>query len=345
MITGSFSYYRLPGVVAEPKEFLEIVVETVQLVSCTDIITLNAIIITNYPGHTYLWEQISGPPVIWLEPQNQTTVTFQKPSTDEDLVFRFWADRYTRKQQFKDMIVATVARDNVTYSLISKSSGGVDDSLAGASNGQFIPTLSAYGTVVVDNPQKILTWTNPVSGLYYEYTKTEVYLNNYGSLTFLASFPYPISQYSNTGGLHPNTNSVYLLRTYYYIYGQNFRGEVNEYVDVAAPSEPVDSALRTIDASDVVYSALRNETLGDVTIFQTQIVSLINLPETTDDTVYYDLKIENFGDITTFQTQIVTLTGIPEVTDDTVYTAINTINNGDITVFQTQISEGITVIG
>lgn len=346
-LTGSFSILRLPGVQAGPREFLEIIVDAVQLVSCSDIVTLKATIVTNYPGHTYYWEQIAGPAVTWLEPQNQLLVTFQKPVTTEDLVFRFWADRYTPKQQYKDFIAANTARDDTQLSVTVSNTGYINsNSEAGISTSTLIPGFSASGTATVDNPQKMLYWVNPANSGTLTYTTTEVYLNNYGTLSLLSVISTGGQQYFDPGAGQPNTSSVYVLRSNYEIlfFGSTTTFKLLNYVDVVAPPAPIDPLSRTIDSTETINAFAPNSSnTAFITDFQTQILTLESREgtETTETT----MQASNVGSVTDFQVQVLSLINLPDNTDENAVTQLNSSNVSWITIFQVQASSGITVLG
>lgn len=93
---------------------LTIILEKMLLVSCEDIITLNAQLTGTPLGpQTYLWTQLSGSAVIWLEAQNQTMVMFQQPVVKDDKVFRFWLDKGTPWEQHADILVTLVSLDPI----------------------------------------------------------------------------------------------------------------------------------------------------------------------------------------------------------------------------------------
>jgi hypothetical protein len=87
-------------------------------VSCGDVITLSAQVFGEALGATYFWEQVSGTPVDWLEDQNQAQVMFRQPLNRDDKVFRFWVNRGTSVQAFKDVLVSAIPTDYLKTSSV-----------------------------------------------------------------------------------------------------------------------------------------------------------------------------------------------------------------------------------
>lgn len=69
---------------------------------CATTVTLNAVIIGNIDGHTFLWEQISGSAVTFVGPVNGTSITYTQTNYDDKL-FRLWADKDTVYEQYADV--------------------------------------------------------------------------------------------------------------------------------------------------------------------------------------------------------------------------------------------------
>jgi len=106
MIPGIIAGAKLIRLVSAP--FL---VDSMLTVSCSDVITLSARVFVEAGSATYLWEQISGTPVDWLENQDQTQVMFRQPSVRDDKVFRFWLNKGSSKEAFKDVLVSATPTD------------------------------------------------------------------------------------------------------------------------------------------------------------------------------------------------------------------------------------------
>lgn len=73
-----------------------------QIITCATNVTLEATVLGDITGHTFLWEQLTGDPVNWLTPQDQFVVQFEQINTD-DKSFRFWIDKGTPFEQFDDV--------------------------------------------------------------------------------------------------------------------------------------------------------------------------------------------------------------------------------------------------
>ena len=68
--------------------------------------TLEATVIGDTEGHTFLWEQMSGNPIVWTSPTDQLLVTYNNPSAIyDDKVFRFWIDKGKPDQQYDEITV------------------------------------------------------------------------------------------------------------------------------------------------------------------------------------------------------------------------------------------------
>jgi hypothetical protein len=155
---------RLPGGAG-----LTIVLAKMQLVSCQDIVTLDAQITGTAQGHhTYKWTQISGSPVLWLEPQNQLSTTFQQPALKDDKVFRFTLDKNTPWEQHADILVTLISLDPLPVVT------GRGFSARLGTDAQLIQppftiepglTTPSQG-VVVNNPSLMVTFGSPLDMLY-----------------------------------------------------------------------------------------------------------------------------------------------------------------------------------
>lgn len=341
MLSGSFSIFKWPGTPLGPSEYLEVFVGTIQLVSCQDIVTLTGTVLSDPTGHTYYWEQTAGPAVTWLEPQNQLDVTFQKPAVFVDLIFRLWIDRYTPFQQYKDVIVTGVARDDFTSALNSGVAGSSTASLPGVSNPYIIPGPAAAGSVSLNNTTRTLVWTNPSAPSGSTYTKHEIYRVTGSTLTLLATLDFIATSYSNPGIGVPSITEIYVIRTYYTI-----SGVLDGYVDVPAPGFPYDTSITTLDGTDNFGNYQFANAQGSGEYFQTQILTLFTLDAGSDTYTNTALNTGVPGVADYVQTQILTLAVLPgDPTDTFTNAALNTGVPGVAALFQVQLSDGITVIG
>jgi len=340
MLTGSFSLFRLPGLVTNPNDVLEVVVEPVLLVSCTNIVTLVAEVIPDLPGHTYEWVQTGGPAVVWLEPQNQLMVTFQKPAAPGDLFFRFYVDRYTPFAVTRDMVVSNVARDDMVYATAAVTPSFAKKSLTsglstGITNLNLSPATQSPGIIYQNSSNIILTWTNPTPAAPVTYTKTEIYIKNGASLTYLDTVLSPGSSYQNLAIGQPNYSDTYLFRSYWALYGLS---EYGGYVDTIETWSGNFITLSTVENFDKYSTTI--QTPSGTSIFQTQIVELTSL-DNVDTLGNYQTIVSSNSSADIFQTQFSTLVTIPESLSDTPNYAINIQTISNLSIFQTQISGGV----
>ena len=87
--------------------------QTLRMVTCDNIITLNAQIIGFAGTSKFRWEQTSGQPVVFLEDQNQTMVTFQQTQIRDDKTFIFYVNKGTTLEQKYTVLVTAIPRDTV----------------------------------------------------------------------------------------------------------------------------------------------------------------------------------------------------------------------------------------
>jgi hypothetical protein len=140
--------------------------DSILVVACEDIITLNA----NLSGlggesHTYLWTQISGTPVIWLEDQNQVTVMFEQPAVKDDKVFQFTVDAGTTLERSAQIIVTGVPRDTFPALTSNGLFSGNQYGPAQLINQQFVPGFTPIGHTSVNNPNRAISWINSAAYL------------------------------------------------------------------------------------------------------------------------------------------------------------------------------------
>lgn len=141
---------------------------SMKLVGCTVTVMLNANITVspgdNIAAHRFEWEQIAGDPVIWLEDQDQPSVTWQYPDEFRtDRTFRFWVDRGTNVEQFADILVTAIPRSdfsqgtsvNPTYFTTTDSVSGI------AANPYTAHDLYGFNTSVESPTAWIISWTGP----------------------------------------------------------------------------------------------------------------------------------------------------------------------------------------
>ena len=96
-----------------PLQSLDIGLSRLQLVSCQNIITLDATIVGNTTGYTFLWVQQSGTPVTFLEPVNQESTTFMQTTIKDDKLFTFYVNYGLPSQISKNILVTLVSQDPI----------------------------------------------------------------------------------------------------------------------------------------------------------------------------------------------------------------------------------------
>jgi len=77
---------------------------------CDTLVTMTAVIVGNTTNRTFLWEQVSGPSITWLTPQNQLSVQWSPLSlVRQDRLFRFYVDKGDplNEQVFEMYVFAT----------------------------------------------------------------------------------------------------------------------------------------------------------------------------------------------------------------------------------------------
>lgn len=355
--TGSFRYGRFNG----PLSFLDIILEQVLLVSCQDIVTLNATIIGDITDHTFYWEQTYGPAVTWLEPQNQLMVMFQKPAVTGDLFFRFYVDRFTQFQQYRDIIVSGTARENLDNfaTNISNRSLIVPNviDIAISNTNAYTPAnvntnlymspintatiylipdnFSPTGNYIYNTSNIVMKWTNPTPTYPVVYKRSELYTISNNVITLVASINSPISTYQDLTIEQPNKKDTYFFRSYWDMYGT---GQFSGYVDSATFtfSSFIDFGI----GESFNPFAFNIEINSSLNVFQMQMITLESLSN-NDTVANYPITIETISGITPFQSQILSLINLPGNIEDTPNNATTISNKSAITIFQTQISGGI----
>lgn len=79
-----------------------------QVAICEPIVYLEAAVDGDLSRHLFEWEQISGTPIVDLQVTSPTQAYYTVPGLPgTDKVFRFYVDRGTRLEQYKDVVVRT----------------------------------------------------------------------------------------------------------------------------------------------------------------------------------------------------------------------------------------------
>jgi hypothetical protein len=145
-----------------PSNPLQIILEQMQLVTCQDIVTLNATVIGDGLTHNITWEQISGTPVTFLESVEQTMTTFRQPAIRDDKIFRFYVDKGLTTEKYRDILITSVSKDPIptmSSNVAIVSYVGMVDRIY--PYGQ--PAMGSNGSNVVtlNNNIRSITWTQP----------------------------------------------------------------------------------------------------------------------------------------------------------------------------------------
>lgn len=142
------------------------IVDSIMPVTCSDIITLSAQIIGDAGDATFLWEQLSGAPIIWLEAQNQTAVMFQQPALRNDKVFRFWVNKGTPVEKYADVLVTAVPSDAMTVTIQQMATSYLVGALmqsAFISATAIEPAIKPMGSQITNDVDRTVTFVRPTS--------------------------------------------------------------------------------------------------------------------------------------------------------------------------------------
>jgi hypothetical protein len=279
---------------SSPKEFLGVIVDSVLLASCQEIVTLNATIIGDASAHTFLWEQIAGPPVIWLEPQNQITVLYQKPNTPGDATFRFWIDKNTQFQQFRDLTVTSEALETVETQ-ISAARGGVISFIGAPQNLYFAPTFSNYEAVTRNQQNRLLMYDGATALTHldkqvgYEINRIEN-----GTAQVIATVQ-PSTLYY--GLVFPNT--TYSVSTLY----DQFTRRV---IATSSPASFLNTDDELIDTSEIAAPTVFSSP-GTISLFQRTFLELLSVETPEDSAISSSHTGLGTGEISLFQRTTLTL--------------------------------------
>ena len=230
------------------------------LVSCDINITLNAIVIGDLTGHTVEWAQLSGPPVVWLENIHQLSVMFEQPQIRNDKVFRFYIDKGTKDEIYREVLVTSVARDIVSFTSLASNYAVQHEwvSEEQVTGLKILPGLSAYGVATLNNTIHSLLWSNPAVS-YFDSNVVErtdaagVTLIPVGKANFLLNIDPAASYKINT--------------TLWY---QGVVQKNNQSASAFKPGLGLEA-----DSSDVAYFALNNKTFSASSILETVTRELI----------------------------------------------------------------------
>jgi hypothetical protein len=196
---GTFSSRRRGGI---RDSGLIIELQKILLVSCQDIITLDAVLIGTPNGpQTYLWTQQSGSPVTWLEDQDQTMVTFQQPVTRDDKVFRFWLNKGTSYQQYADILVTLINLDSFnkpTHGPLMYRRGTDAQTVQGPFGGRPASNSNQPGVVVLNNASRMIQFNSPTNAQYLFSVIASAIID--GVKTEIAEIPITVNYLDNLDG-------------------------------------------------------------------------------------------------------------------------------------------------
>lgn len=149
---------------------------SMKLVGCTTAVMLNAIVEVppgdNIAAHRFEWELIAGDPIIWLEDQDQVSVTWQYPDDFRtDRTFRFWVDRGTNVEQFADILVTAIPRTTVDANATNGSLVDTTVSMISSPNSFPFREQDIYGYIVTPYTatERVVVWTPPVDPVATHY--------------------------------------------------------------------------------------------------------------------------------------------------------------------------------
>lgn len=301
-LSTSSTIFRRRG----PASRLHAVVESVLVVACDEYVTLNAIVIGDATGHTFFWEQLSGPAVNWLEAQNQTSVMFQQPSNRADKTFRFYIDRGTPLQAIYDILVTAVPKETVQIpaSFTTSYDGAVAATAELASNLRTIPGLSPYGVVTVNNPLRGLGFTSPTN----VYAASTVVMRRINGIFVPVSYRSDV-QYSDTYfNIVPDAS--YRVDT---IKKSPFSDPVQiagtEYVSYASKTD--NSVIELDTSDDVRMSSIGGPEIAIVERFVRELATLNGTEETT--VIFSGFASENESVIVErFVRELIGMGGVPD---------------------------------
>lgn len=145
------------NVIRRPSTPFLILLDQLMIVSCDDIITLNATV--QKPG-SYLWEQLSGTTVIWLSPTDELSAIFQQTLIRDDKVFRFWVNKNTPSEAYSDVLVTAVPREYIPA--LNPTVGAYIQPYADTevARAVMVPGTSAEGAVSLNNPLRGITFAD-----------------------------------------------------------------------------------------------------------------------------------------------------------------------------------------
>jgi hypothetical protein len=283
-------------------------------------------------GHTAEWVQLSGTTVEFLTDPNSVEASFAQSANRDDKVFRFYLDRDTSFEQYRDVLVTPTARDTTNVNQLATFSGSISNY---TNFGTAVSTITINGvgstppnTATFNTLPYTLSWVVPSVTYPILYTSIDVYGYDGSSYVLIGNFP-------------AATTSTTLNQIYTSF---KFRTNFNLYTTPLFPNY-VDSAVfpnnyEYMLGADETNSNISSTGIGNISKYQTQILTLsANLyVDTTNSFVTATAS----GNIVKYQTQILSLIPLPELPEDTTTMYVNSVIAGTIQIYQRQVSAGLT---
>ena len=228
-------------------------VEHQMIVSCEDIVTLHVDIVGDLGTRPILWEQLTGTPVIWLEPQNQATVMWQQPAVRDDKIFRFTIDKGTSYATIRDVLVTAVPFEEPVGQSGNRNTPTLGDLYLEnevISTPKVFPKISLPGTSAVDNPESLLYWGNPINNKFVGSIVQQFINGGWQNISsILSEITFAV----------PNNASLRILSVYR-------SGGILRYVPSDIVSSGRSMSFITIDATEQVVTQVSNNTINGVVV-------------------------------------------------------------------------------
>lgn len=280
------------------------------------LIYLEASILGNTSGHTFLWEQLSGT-VVTLVPVTTTKSYFVSTGGSTDRVFRFWIDKNKFNQQYQDITVYStptsyLRQDEINSTSASKELQITDDTayyvknIAFTTNTEFLTTIewNSWGEysfpligIEWDLPNAFYTTSDKNNYIISQFIKTvvDVFVDgewvNVKNVTFdenRHAGNIPAYSMFRVGAVY-NINGT--IKTFYNPYqqalGNAFGLELlmrpSIGTDISSTITPHVLAIQPLEYSDIVVK----NTYTEISITYTQTPRIFTVDDRTyNDTIY-----------------------------------------------------------
>jgi hypothetical protein len=282
-----------------------------QIQICATTVPLSATVVGDVFGHTFLWEQIEGSPVVIDDPSAITT--FYTVAGTGDKAFRFYIDKGTSLEQFDDIIVYdTPISDFESFSVSPNVSNtkqldpipvNVDD-INGSVVASMPPPSTDFGE---ETPVTTftLTWTHP-NGYHddwivqYNIEENSIVTNNIPSapLSPVATGDTPAGPPADPLTYEGGALTTYRIITNYDIWGAQF----------VRPSEPKD-----FSGLEVPPTVGINDSFTSFSVAPTQTTSIVRF---TTEVQQINDNFDTFSVSTSLTTTVVRYTPTVEEAND-----------------------------